>query len=62
MSHGHKLKKKKSKKFGNEPPPRVEPPRDRDPPTLTDYLLHLFDGNKLRTLHPSKLNDSQFFW
>jgi hypothetical protein len=60
--HNHKLKKKKSKKFGNEPPPRVDPPRDRDPPTLTDYLLHLFDGNKLRSIHPSKLTDSQFFW
>lgn len=60
--HNHKLKRKKSKKFGNEPPPRVDPPRDRDPPTLTDYLLHLFDGNKLRSISPNKLNDSQFFW
>ena len=33
-----------------------------DPPTLNEYLTHLFDNNGLRTADPGHLTDAQFFW
>ena len=35
---------------------------DMEPPTLAEYLFHLFDNNALRTLEPTALSDAQFYW
>jgi len=35
---------------------------DMAPPTLGEYLSHLFDNNALYTIEPAALTDAQFFW
>ena len=51
-----RLKDKKKKKRQ-----KVAVPTDQ-PPTLGEYLSHLFDRNAMRTVEPAALTDAQFYW
>jgi hypothetical protein len=41
---------------------KIPVPADAEPPTLGEYLSHLFDRNAMRTVAPAALTDAQFFW